>query len=112
MAIPEVELWLPKSRWRGIAEDVSDAEDRVDLLRRVLVASGFAALLFGLNPHKMSDANIARLLEHYRIVRIQKTNPVTGPGGPGDLAWVWPLSTLLLLFILISNYERDPGEIR
>ena len=96
MAEPEVELWLPDSRWAGMAEDIGDAEDSVKLLRKVLVASGFAGPLFGVNPRRMSDADIEGLLEHYRLVRIRKAAPVTGPGGPGDLAWVWPWATLVL----------------
>ena len=107
MAEPEVELWLPDSRWAGIAEDISDAEDRVHLLRNVLIASGFAGPLFGVDPRSMSDADIEGILEHYRLVRIRKTTPVTGPGGPGDLAWVWPLSTVLLFIILIFFPRRE-----
>jgi deazaflavin-dependent oxidoreductase (nitroreductase family) len=106
MAEPEVELWLPDSRWAGIAEDISDAEDRLKLLRKVLIASGFAGPLFGVDPRRMSDADIERLLEHYRLVRIRKATPVTGPGGPGDLAWFWPLSTVLLLLVLMFFPRR------
>jgi deazaflavin-dependent oxidoreductase (nitroreductase family) len=103
MTKPEVELWLPNSRWSGVAEDISDSEQRVSLLRGVLVASGVAGPLFGVNPRKMSDDDLEGLLDHYRLVRIRKISPVTGPGGPGDLSWVWPLSTFLLLFALISG---------
>jgi deazaflavin-dependent oxidoreductase (nitroreductase family) len=104
---PEVELWLPDSRWAGIAEDVSDAQDNLELLRRVLVASGFAGPLFGVNPSRMSAADFEKLLEHYRLVRIRKVAPITGPGGPGDLAWVWPLATILLLLALLSGRRED-----
>lgn len=110
LAIPEVELWLPQSRWMGIAEDVSDVDDRVGLLRRVLIASGFAAQLFGVNPHRMTDEQVESLLTNYRLIRIRKSKPVTGPGGPGDLAWVWPLATLFLLAVIIR--KRRPGKSR
>ncbi len=106
MAKPQVELWLPDSRWEGIAEDASEDENRVALLRKVLIASGFAAPLFGINPRRMSDAQIEALIGPYRLVRIRKVAPVTGPGGPGDLAWVWPLSTLILLIMLLRRRRR------
>jgi deazaflavin-dependent oxidoreductase (nitroreductase family) len=61
-ADPNVELWLPDSRWAGIAEDASEAENR--------------------------------------------TEPVTGPGGPGDLAWVWPLATFIMLGLLLRRRRR------
>lgn len=107
MAHPEVELWLPNSRWAGVAEDISDSEQRVELMRGVLVASGFAGPLFGANPHRMSDEQVEALLDDYRLVRIRKLMPVTGPGGPGDLAWVWPLSTLILLAVLLQRRRRS-----
>jgi deazaflavin-dependent oxidoreductase (nitroreductase family) len=106
MANPEVELWLPDGRWRGIAEDASDDPQRVTWLRKVLVASGFAGPLFGFNPRRMTDGQIEGMLDTYRLVRIRKTAPITGPGGPGDLAWVWPLSTLLLLGLLLRRRKQ------
>ena len=106
MAEPEVELWLPESRWRGVAEDASDDPQRSALLRKVLIASGFAGPLFGVNPRRMSDQQVEALFESYRLVRIRKVSPVTGPGGPGDLAWVWPLSTFLLLGLLLRRRKR------
>jgi deazaflavin-dependent oxidoreductase (nitroreductase family) len=103
LADPHVELWLPGSRWSGVAEEASDAEDRVERLREVLVASGFAGPLFGVNPRRMSDAQIEALIGPYRLVRIRKIAPLTGPGGPGDLAWVWPLATFILLILLLRR---------
>jgi deazaflavin-dependent oxidoreductase (nitroreductase family) len=103
---PEVELWLPDSRWAGIAEEASEAENRVEILRKVLVASGFAGPLFGANPRRMTDEQVEELLETYRLVRIQLAAPVTGPGGPGDLAWVWPVVTFVLLGILLRPKRR------
>jgi deazaflavin-dependent oxidoreductase (nitroreductase family) len=100
MSNPEVELWLPDGRWAGIAEDVTHDEDRVNILRQVIVASGFAGPLFGVNPKKLSDEGFEALLESYRLIHIRRTEALTGPGGPGDLAWIWPLSTFLLLILL------------
>ena len=103
LANPEVELWLPRSRWAGVAEDNSEADNRVEIMREVLIASGFAGPLFGVNPRRMSDDDIESLLDHYRLVRIRKTLPITGPGGPGELAWVWPVATLLLVLLIFRR---------
>jgi len=97
---PEVEVWLPHSRWAGVAEDVTDAEDRVEILRRVITASGFAGPLFGANPKKLTDDDFEALLDSYRLIRVQRAEALTGPGGPGDLAWIWPLTTFILLWML------------
>ena len=108
LADPQVELWLPNGRWAGVAEDVTDVEDRVAIMRQVLIASGFAGPLFGANPRHMTDDQYEEMLEIYRLVRIQRTEAVTGPGGPGDLAWVWPVATFLLLGLLLRSKRRRP----
>jgi hypothetical protein len=54
----------------------------------------------------MSDEEMAPLTQTYRLVRIHLTAPRTGPGGPGDLAWVWPLATTLLLGVLFFRRRR------
>ncbi len=100
---PEVEVWLPDSRWVGVAEDVTDAENRAEILRRVIIASGFSGPLFGVNPKKLTDDDFEALLADYRLIRIQRTEAVTGPGGPGNLAWIWPLSTFVLLWWLLRR---------
>lgn len=106
MEDPNIELWLPDSRWAGIAEDVSEDENRVQILRAVLIASGFAGPLFGYNPRKMTDEQVDAMMDSYRLIRIQRTQPVTGPGGPGDLDWIWPLSTFMLLWLLLRRRRR------
>lgn len=106
-ADPNVELWLPDSRWAGVAEDASEAENRVEILRAVLIASGFAGPLFGANPRRMTDEQVEALIGPYRLMRIRRTEPVTGPGGPGDLAWVWPVAAFVLLGMLLRRRRRS-----
>jgi deazaflavin-dependent oxidoreductase (nitroreductase family) len=66
-ANPAVELWLPEGKFRATAVDISDSPQRLFLLRQVLIASGFAAPLFGINP-KIPDEQLAALSTHYRIL--------------------------------------------
>ena len=106
MANPEVEVWLPDSRWAAIAEDVTDMENGHFIFRQVLIASGFAGPLFGANPKQLSDLDLINLLESYRLIRIRPANALTGPGGPGDLAWVWPAATVALLGLLLFRRRK------
>lgn len=106
IAVPQVEVWLPDGRWLGVAEDVTDTKDNVAHFRQVLFASGFAGPLFGVNPKRLSDHDLKELLESYRLIRIRKVRPETGPGGPGDLSWVWPLATFVLLWLLVRRRRR------
>ena len=68
MDLPDVELWLPGERFPARAEDVSDSAQRLPLLRAVLIASGFAAYLFGVNPRKMEDAKLHEITVNYRLL--------------------------------------------
>lgn len=107
-ANPQVEVWLPEGRYAGTAEDISDSPERLAWMRRVLIASGFAARAAGINPHNISDSALSHATGGYRLVRIRLTEPLHDPGGPGDLMWVWPLTgAALLLAILVRRRESS-----
>lgn len=91
-ANPRVEVWLPDGRWAGHAKVVTDADQRLAMLRRVLAQSGFAAEAFSaINPHTISNTDLQTKTHDWPVVHIGLEPMLTGPGGPGDLAWAWPL---------------------
>jgi deazaflavin-dependent oxidoreductase (nitroreductase family) len=106
MAHPQVEVWLADGRWSGVAEDVSDSPNRLRLLRAVLRGSGFAAKLFGVDPDALSDEALDNASHSYRLIHIRRTGGVAGPGGPGDLVWVWPLVVMILLPLALRRRCR------
>ncbi len=65
---PRVELWLPEEKRIACAEDISDSPKRLFLLRQVIIASGFAGPLFGINPKKVDDEQLDALSKEYRLV--------------------------------------------
>ncbi len=89
LADPHVQVWLPDgSWWAGEAEDVTDLPDeqRLPLLRQVLINSGFAAYAAGLNPNSMSDAALDAATAGYKLVRIRLAGAAHGrrrPKRPG-----------------------------
>jgi deazaflavin-dependent oxidoreductase (nitroreductase family) len=105
-ANPAVEVWLPNGWWAGSATEITDPVQWLPLMRQVLIGSGFAAPAAGLHPKTMTDAELAAAAAAYRLVQITRTQPLTGPTGPGDLAWVWPLATTGLLALLLIRKKR------
>ncbi len=102
----QVEVWLPDGWWCGVAEDVSDSPARLRIMREVLIASGFAALLAGIDAQTMTDEEIDAATSNYRVLHIKRTEARTGPDGPGDLAWVWPLATMILLPMVLFRRKK------
>jgi deazaflavin-dependent oxidoreductase (nitroreductase family) len=111
VADPRVQVWLPDGWYAGEAEEVPpDDPQRNALMRQVLIASGFAAPLFaGIDPKTVSDEQLAEISAAYRLMRIYPSEACTGPGGPGDLASVWPLTTFVLLGLLLLVGRRKRG---
>ncbi len=68
-ADPCVELWLPQGRRTAHATDVSGTPRRVELLRAITIASGFAGPLLGVDQKKLSDDQMAVIGKDYRLVR-------------------------------------------
>lgn len=106
LANPQVEIWLPDGWWRGAAEELTGEARHIDLIRQVLVASGFAAYAAGIDPRKMDDEALAGATADYRLVRIHKVAERTGKDGPGELAWIWPLATMVLLPLVFGRSKR------
>lgn len=89
LATPNTAVWLSNGRWEAGVADVSDDPQRIDLIRRVLIDSGFAAHLFGLHPHHIGDEDLAEATATYRLLRIRLLQRRAAPNGPGDLTWIW-----------------------
>lgn len=106
---PQIEVWLPDGWYAGRAEEITESDKRLPLLRQVLIASGAAAPLLGLDVGSLNDRALDEATRDYRLLHINQLKARTGPDGPGDLAWVWPLSTMLLLVGLLARPAK-PGR--
>jgi deazaflavin-dependent oxidoreductase (nitroreductase family) len=105
-ANPQVEIWLPDGWWTGVAEEVLDPAKRLPILRQVIIDSGFAGRVFGLNPHTMTDEEFDRVTGAYRLLRLRRVAPLTGEHGPGDLAWIWPGVAMVLLPLVLFRRKN------
>ena len=71
MANPDVEILLPKGWRKAKAEDVSNSPNRIYLMRQVIIGSGFAGLLFGVNQKKLNDEQLDTITKEYRLIHFK-----------------------------------------
>jgi deazaflavin-dependent oxidoreductase (nitroreductase family) len=69
---PDIELWLPQGWRKARAEDISDSSERLFLLRQVIIASGFAGPLFGINQKKLNDEQLDAVSKEYCLIHFKK----------------------------------------
>jgi len=74
LANPNIELWLPEGKSKARAEDISDSPNRLFLLRQVIIASGFAGPLFGVNQKKLNDEQLDAVTKEYRLIHFIMDN--------------------------------------
>ena len=104
---PNIEIWLTDGWWAGEAEDISDHPERLYIMREVLIASGFAAPLFGVHPLKMDETTLDILTKSYRLIKIYRTRERTGAKGPDEYTWVWPIIAVILYLLLSDKKKKN-----
>jgi hypothetical protein len=104
-ANPRVELIMPSGNMTGIAEEVTDPDERLNTIRRILKNSGLAGFWMGLNPYTAPDKVVIEKCQNEPVIRIRPAGIRSGPADPGG--WLWLLwGGLSLLPILIRWLGR------
>ncbi|MBL6964922.1 MAG: nitroreductase family deazaflavin-dependent oxidoreductase [Anaerolineales bacterium] len=105
---PRVNVWIGVQRIAGLAHQVDNFENHLDIYRRVLINSGFAAPLFeGLNPKTAPEETIRALARRSPLIRIElEIAPETNQPRPADLAWI-VISALFAWGLLRQMLRRN-----
>jgi deazaflavin-dependent oxidoreductase (nitroreductase family) len=110
LADPKVEAILPGRSFAGVAEEVTDPDERLRVLPPLLRSMGVIAAMFGLgNPWRDSPAEIAAKCEGMPLVRVRATGIAAGPEDPSGRYWVVPalVGAYLTLRIIRSRFRRN-----
>jgi deazaflavin-dependent oxidoreductase (nitroreductase family) len=106
---PRVEVILPGRSFAGVAEEVTDPDERLRVLPPLLRSMGVIAAMVGMgNPWRDSPAEIAAKCEGMPLVRIRATGISAGPEDPGGRYWIVPMmvGAYLTLRLLRSRSRR------
>jgi deazaflavin-dependent oxidoreductase (nitroreductase family) len=106
-----VEIWLPNGWFAGTAEEIGDHPRRLLLLRQILFASGVVGPLLGLDPRRLSDAELAAATADYGLFHLRRDAPRAGRGGPGDLAWVWLVAIAITLLGIVCRRKVSVDRV-
>lgn len=104
MSNPDAIVWRPDGRWCAHAVDASADPARIDLVRGVLIDSGFAAPAFGFRPRRMTDDEIATATDDYRLVRFDLGQRCDDDYD--DLAWLWWPVAIVSVTTLVAARRR------
>jgi deazaflavin-dependent oxidoreductase (nitroreductase family) len=106
---PTVEVILPGRSFSGLAEEVTDAGERLRVLPQLLRSMGAVAGMVGMgNPWRDAPAEIARRCEGMPLVRIRATGVCAGPEDPGGRFWIVPV--VLAGLITLRLLRRSSGR--
>jgi deazaflavin-dependent oxidoreductase (nitroreductase family) len=98
LAQPRVEVILPSRAFSGLAEEVTDLDERRCVLAPLLRSMGVIAGMVGMgNPWRDSPEEIERKCEGMPLVRVRETGIAAGPEDPGGRYWVVPLTVSAIL---------------
>jgi deazaflavin-dependent oxidoreductase (nitroreductase family) len=99
MAQPDIDVILPSGAVHGHATVVSDALERNQVVRQVLINAGFAGYMEGYDPRAISDDELERRSTTLQVIRITPNGLAAGAFDPGG--WSWILWTVLFVPMII-----------
>jgi deazaflavin-dependent oxidoreductase (nitroreductase family) len=100
LADPKVEVILPGRSFSGIAEEVTDAAERLAVLPPLIRSMGVVAGAMGIgNPWKMTPQEIEAKSEGLPLVKVRATGIAAGPEDPGGWFWTVPVVASAVLAV-------------
>jgi deazaflavin-dependent oxidoreductase (nitroreductase family) len=100
LADPRVEVILPSRAFSGLAEEVTDPDERRRALVPLLRSMGVVAGMVGMgNPWRDSPEELERKIEGMPLVRVKATGIAVGPEDPGGRYWVVPMAAGVLFAV-------------
>lgn len=96
-AHPNIEVLMPGGAIAGVAEQVTDSDERLRMLRRVLINAGFTGFFYGYDPRTASDERLRDSTRDVPVIRIRPYGIGAGASDPGGWAWLVVIASFFVL---------------
>jgi deazaflavin-dependent oxidoreductase (nitroreductase family) len=110
LAQPQIELIMPGGAIAGVAEQVTDADERARMIRRILIHGGFAGFFYGYDPHTVSDEELIETTRDVPVFRIRPRGIGSGASDPGGWAWVPVILANIALIVWLARSAHRSKE--
>lgn len=100
LANPQIETWLPDGWYAGMAEVVMLHEQTLALFWQAWRAMNRKSAWDRSKPKPLGVENeevLRQASANYHLIHVVRSAARTGAGGPGDLAWIWPIAMLAVM---------------
>jgi deazaflavin-dependent oxidoreductase (nitroreductase family) len=110
LAHPNIQVIMPSGAITGIADQVIDSEERLRVIRQILINGGFAGFAYGYDPRTASDEKILETTGDIPVIRIRPTGIASGASDPGGWMWIATILINVALFIWLGRaiQKRKP----
>jgi len=97
---------LPGGAIAGIAEQVIDSNERLRMIRRILINAGFAGFFYNFDPRAVSDEQLLDATRDVPVIRIRPYGIGSGASDPGGWAWVTLLLASVGLLVWLARGKK------
>ena len=102
-ANPQIEVILPSGTISGNAVTITDADERLTLMRQILKNSGFASFMSGINAFTISGEDLREKGEEMVVIRITPNGIRSGAADPGGKLWLWLTAVTIALIVILMR---------
>ena len=101
---PQIEMIMPSGTVAGNAVTVTDADEKLSMMRQILKNSGFAAFTAEYNPFTISDEDLQEKGDEMVVIRIAPNGTRSGAADPGGWLWLWLMLGLVLVVAVVMLF--------
>ena len=107
---PRVQVILPSRSFSGVAEEVTDPDERLRVLPQLIRSMGLVAGAMGMgNVWKATPEGLDRQCEGLPLVKVRAAGIAAGPQDPGGWYWAVPIVASVVALLWLRGRRSKQG---